>query len=138
MSKERDEMIATLKELVVPVLKEGGFKGSFPHFRRLCANKIDLLTFQFDRWGGGFLVEVAACQPEGVTHSWGEKVVPGKVTAWDVNQRLRLGSKGEGDPWFRYDQKGIFAWGNPYKKAACELLPFIHKQAEEYWANWKP
>src|SRR5947208_777433 len=32
MSDDRDKMIETLKEYVVPVLRERGFKGSFPHF----------------------------------------------------------------------------------------------------------
>jgi len=32
MSAEREKMIQTLKEHVVPVLKARGFKGSFPHF----------------------------------------------------------------------------------------------------------
>jgi len=49
MSDERDRMIETLKEYVVPVLRERGFKGSFPHFRRPTATAIHLLTFQFDK-----------------------------------------------------------------------------------------
>jgi hypothetical protein len=65
MSAERDQMIATLKEYVLPVLKARGYKGSFPHFRRPTDFAIHLLNFQFDKWGGGFVVEIASCPVEG-------------------------------------------------------------------------
>ena len=99
----RDNMISILKKTVVPELRQKGFKGSFPHYRRINEIKIDLMTFQFDRYGGGFVIEVGVCSPEGVTHNWGERVLPNKVTAHDLphNNRLRLkNSEGE---WFRYD-----------------------------------
>lgn len=59
----RDKMIAALQELVIPVLRQGGFVGRFPHFRRVRSECMDLLTFQFDKWGGGFVVEVGTLQP---------------------------------------------------------------------------
>lgn len=93
MSSERNKMISKLKEIVVPELRDREFKGSFPHFRKISKEKIELLTFQFDRYGEGFVVEVGVCSPEGFTHSWGEKVPPHKVTAHDVNNRLRLNEK---------------------------------------------
>ena len=92
MSAEREKMIATLKEHLLPVLKDRGFKGSFPHFRRPTDTAIHLLTFQFDKWGGGFAVEIASCPVEGVTMHWGEHIPPAKVSAHDVTHRLRLGS----------------------------------------------
>lgn len=47
---KNDSMIAALKAVFVPVLRERGFKGSFPHFRRIRPDRIDLLTVQFDKW----------------------------------------------------------------------------------------
>ncbi|MEW6303461.1 MAG: DUF4304 domain-containing protein [Verrucomicrobiota bacterium] len=100
-------MIETLKEHVVPVLRERGFKGLFPHFRRPTERAIHLLTFQFGKWGGGFAVEIAACPPVGVTVHWGEHIPPAKVKAWDVARRHRLGAAGEkSDHWFRYEKRG--------------------------------
>jgi hypothetical protein len=50
MSAEREKMIVALyREHVVPVLRERGFLGSFPHFRRPTAASIHLLTFQLTR-----------------------------------------------------------------------------------------
>ena len=136
MSAERETMIAAIKVHVVPVLKARGFKGSFPHFRRATANGIHLLTFQFDKWGGGFVVEVASCPADGVTMHRGEQIPPAKVTAHHVNQRLRLGASGDqSDHWFRYDRRGLVLFGDPYERAAREVLPYLDTQAESYWSE---
>lgn len=130
MSSDRDKMISELKKIVVPELRNRGFKGSFPHFRRISEDKIDLMTFQFDRYGGGFVVEVGVCSPEGFTHSWGEKVPPNKVTAHDLNNRLRL-NKNDGQ-WFRYDVENESE--NIYEDVAKEVLNHLF-EAGEYWEN---
>jgi uncharacterized protein DUF4304 len=59
MSESRDKMIDALRRVIVPTLRNMGFTGSFPHFRRIRETRIDLLTFQFNRSGGSFVVEVA-------------------------------------------------------------------------------
>jgi hypothetical protein len=136
MSAERDKMIVKLKEKVVPVLKARGFKGSFPHFRRVTEKGIHLLSFQFDKWGGGFVVEVAACPPAGISMHWGEQVSPEKVTSQHVNvsKRLRLGaSDAKSDYWFRYDGGGIFNRSDLFEKAANEVLTYLDGQAEDWW-----
>ncbi len=60
-SEQRKNMDLAIKHIVVPILREQRFKGSFPHFRRKNENNIDLITFQFNRWGGSFVVELAKC-----------------------------------------------------------------------------
>jgi hypothetical protein len=100
----RVNMIKALKKGVIPYLREYGFKGSFPHFRRRNEENIDLITFQFNRYGGSFVVELTTCPKEGVTMSWGEEVPPNKVTAHDVNDRYRLKEdKDEYETWFDYE-----------------------------------
>lgn len=49
-------MDTALKQIVIPILREQGFKGSLPHFRRVNENKIALITFQFNRWGSHLLL----------------------------------------------------------------------------------
>lgn len=73
----RQHMDDALKKYLVPALRERGFKGSHPHFRRLLKDRIDLSTVQFDKNGGGFVVEISRCEVEGVTTHWG-KHVPAK------------------------------------------------------------
>jgi Domain of unknown function (DUF4304) len=51
-SNEREMMNNALKKVAIPFLREQGFKGSLPHFRRKSETNIDLITFQFNRWGG--------------------------------------------------------------------------------------
>ena len=52
-------MVNALKIKIVPELRSQGFTDSYPHFRRFTDEKIDLLTIQFNKWGGSFLVEVS-------------------------------------------------------------------------------
>ena len=138
MSESRDQMIAALREIVVPVLRDMSFRGSFPHFRRLRDTQIDLLTFQFSRWGGEFLIEVAFCQPGGFTTAWGKHVPAAKVSANDIHpaQRLRLGTHTPEprDCWFRFEPEraGI------YSDTALEVLPWLRGQAEQFWVTHQP
>ena len=60
MGNSRDQMIAALREIVVPVLRDMGFRGSFLHFRRFRDTRIDLLTFQFNRYGGSLVASTSA------------------------------------------------------------------------------
>ncbi|WP_144512273.1 DUF4304 domain-containing protein [Bacillus sp. FJAT-22090] len=91
---------------------------------------MDLITFQFDRYGGGFVIEVAVCSPDGFTHYWGEKVPLNKATAHDLHpeNRLRL-NDGE---WFRYDIENDD--GNIYENVANKVLMHLF-MAEEYWKD---
>lgn len=132
---------AALHEVAIPALRRRGFRGSFPHFRRPSEFRIDLLTFQFFSSGGSFVVEVAQCGPNGVSHSW-KDVPPTKVTAWDVGKRLRLGSDfsvGAGDHWFVYGKRN-YEDGHQevkppahYRWIAEEVRRLIDTQAEPYW-----
>ena len=138
MSAERDRMIETLKEYVIPVLRKKGFKGSFPHFRRPTDAAIQLLTFQFDKWGGSFVIEITVCPPKGFTTHWGKFIPPTEIRAWDINKRFRLGASDENSDghWFKYGKRGLFSLGDPYEKAALEILPFLD-EAESWWKQAK-
>ncbi|MEC4168752.1 MULTISPECIES: DUF4304 domain-containing protein [unclassified Pseudomonas] len=132
---EREKIDAALKEHVVPVLRSMGFKGSFPHFRRNTGQQIDLLTFQFDKHGGGFVIEVAVSPTEGVTLHWGEQIPAAKVVATHLhpNKRIRLGAAMEGDHWFRYDNKGTRT--TRFEDTAREVLPYLSAEATDHWAK---
>jgi len=129
-------MVKALNGIVVTRLRERGFQGSFPHFRRIGEKKIDLLTFQFDRHGGGFVIEISKCPPDGITTPWGEHLSPKKVRAWDMHpsDRLRLQpSPGSGtSDWFRYDK--FSRQGEVFEKTARETLPFLDT-AEKFWST---
>ena len=86
----RREMGAALASTVVPALRATGFKGALRHFgRRREGTPIDLLTFQFDKRGGRFVIELARCAPNGVTTPWGQHIGASKVTVHDLHPTKR-------------------------------------------------
>ena len=134
MSDERDKMSAALKAVVIPRLREGGFTGSFPDFRRSRADYLDLFTFQFDRHGGGFIIELGQCAAGGFTTHWGKHIPAGKVRAWDLppKQRARIQPQpGSGtDSWFRYDSPAA-----SFSRIAESVLPFL-EQADKMFEEF--
>jgi len=83
----REAVEKELKAIVVTALRASGFKGSFPHFRRPLPERIDLLTFQFDRHGGGFVLpnkrrgSAASTAPRPVGGGWREAPELGETNA---------------------------------------------------------
>jgi hypothetical protein len=121
---------AALRERFIPALRSRAFKGPFPHFRRALTDRIDLLTVQFDKWGGGFVIEIGRCPPNGVKTAWGKEIAPEKVTAHDLHPsaRHRIGSSapGEEGKWFRYD-------GGTSPVAVAEAAVSALKEADDWW-----
>ena len=105
---------------------------------------MDLLTFQFSRSGGKFVVELSQCGPDGYTTRWGEHIAPGEVTAHHLDRRQRLGG-GLGfrppDHWYVYDFEN---YDPPMASSAAQLeedcrvaaagvLKDYDRQAEAWW-----
>lgn len=132
-SNERKKMDTALKQVVIPILREQGFKGSLPHFRRVNENNIDLITFQFTKWGGSFFIELATCPKEGTTMDWGEKISPNKVTAHHMDERFRLGAKSLEDDviWFSYENA---ITEEDYTKVAENVFKLLIK-SDDSWIS---
>jgi hypothetical protein len=124
-SNERKKMDIALKKVVIPVLRKQGFKGSLPHLRRTNENNIDLITFQYSRWGGSFVVELAISPIEGVTLYWGEQIPPNKVNAHHINKRFRLGAKSENYDgiWFNFEDAIL---DEDFEQVATNVLEFLN------------
>jgi uncharacterized protein DUF4304 len=132
----KKEMEKALAEIVIPVLRQIGFKGSFPHFRRFTNDRINLLTFQFDRHGGGFVIEIVNAKLEDFTTSWGKKIEQKKLIAHNFYKRKRIQSNintpnSLTEDWFRYDGEesstpSIYA-------TVCKDVLSKFSIAEEYW-----
>ena len=127
----RDEMNKALRSRLLPALRLRGFRGSLPHFRRVGPEAIDLLTVQFDRHGGGFIVEIARCELHGTTTHWGKHIPPSEVSAHNLHpdRRHRLGSPGPGQDghWFRFDD------GSRAESVAEDLVARL-AEADSWWA----
>jgi len=130
---KRQEIDKALKEIVVPFLREKGFKGSMPHFRRQQSDRINLLTFQHSLYDTKFVIEIANCPVDGVTTSWKKQIPKNKVTAHDLGFRMRLGSeKHNSDYWFDYGKKSLFS--NTFNKIAKEIIE-LWNEAENWWSK---
>ena len=104
---DREAMKIELKRIVQPQLRGAGVSGLFPHFRRIGPETTDLLSFQFDWNGGGFVIEIARCPPDRSVTAWGAHIAPTKAAAFDVHPkfRKRIQPKAGGGTysWFRFD-----------------------------------
>jgi hypothetical protein len=127
MSESRDRMIEALRSVVIPTLRDMRFTGSFPHFRRIHATQIDLLSFQFNRWGGSFVVEVAFCEVTGWTDRLGRHVPPQQVRVHDITPK-------QADHWFRFEPES----DSVYTDTALKALSLLRSQAEDFWHTHEP
>ena len=143
MNEERKEMDRALKEAFIPELRNRGFKGSMPHFRRILKDRVDYLTIQFNSAGGGFVVEIAKSGPNGIESGFGSELSVQKLSVQYFGKRLRLGSKPEEgirDHWFEFGRKSYEGPGpiQPYEHylgVAKSVVPFLDAQAEAWWNN---
>ena len=131
-------MIKSLKEIVIPELRNRNFKGSFPHFRKTKNGKTNLLTFQFDRNGGGFIIELANWNKSEFKTHWGKIISLNKLTAHDLNERQRiypfvLTEQNGTDSWFRYGKPKSDEIYNKLSEKVIERIPIM----EQYWTENK-
>lgn len=125
-------MDQAIKEITIPFLRQEGFKGSYPHFRRVTDDRINLLTFQFSMSASRFVVEIANCPLTGITMSWGLHVPPAKCTAHDMFERHRLGRINHSrDYWFVFDQTQPT---NIYEARAKEIIS-LWDEAQKWWQD---
>jgi hypothetical protein len=129
--EKREQVDKALREIMVPFLREKGFKGSMPHFRRFQSDRINLLTFQHSLYDTKFVVEIANCPLEGITTSWDKVIEPSKCTTHHMGYRFRIGSLTHNtDYWFDYGKVTLF--GDTYEKVVKEIIE-LWFEAENWW-----
>ena len=96
-------MLSALRRKVIPGLREAGFTGTFPHFRRYNGDSIDLITFQTNKYGGSFLIELSAGFPYGSEKNYRlfGSMTEKTLNVYATNIRYRLPGT-FGGPWFYY------------------------------------
>ncbi len=98
----RQIMLNALKKHTFPVLMAQGFTGNHPNFRRKLENCIELISFQTNKWGGSFTIEVSAVFPnsENKNYSLYDGVTEETFGVEATNRRYRLPGMFNG--WFYY------------------------------------
>jgi hypothetical protein len=134
MTESRDQMNLALNEIVIPSLREMGFKGSFPHFHRSSGNHVDLLKFQFRLSGGSFVVEMSFADSERKNVYIDKDVSTSKLRVDQTTIRFRLGASSPGaDHWFDFEKTGFFSRKPNYSGIAQQVVSLVHSQGEEWW-----
>ena len=96
-------MINNLNQIFVPALRERGFKGSIPHFRRNFDDRIELLSIMFDKNGGAFLLEISTVF---LNQSFTNLILKDetellKINTFSTNYRYRI-KRDNKNIWFYY------------------------------------
>ncbi len=138
---ESDNMRAQLKRDVLPYLRSLGFKGSLPHLRRIHDQGIDLLCFQFNKWGEPELVleygYTGRFESWSFTYGNSRTITEKNVVVWDLDLEYRgrlnprnINAENEySDYWFSYaDQR--------YSECARAILD-CYPIAEKWFRNMK-
>jgi len=139
----REIMLAALKQRTFPLLKEQGFSGMYPNFRRKLDNCIELISFQTNKWGGSFTIEVSAVFPGSVDPNYTlyEGVTEDTFGVEATNKRYRL--PGMYDGWFYYRDIyrkrtpffGSIYYDVPEKDATTFIPPKGYKPVQKFDQN---
>ncbi len=134
MVDTRTEMNNALKEIVVPVLRKIGFKGTFPHFYRERNQHVDLLSFQFNLNGGSFVAELSFAEPSRKNVYIYKETSANKLRVSQTSKRLRLGAlDSDTDNWFSFDSVGILKRRPKYREIASQVVRLVELQAISWW-----
>lgn len=123
-------MLSTLKENTFSMLAEQGFIGKYPNFRRKLDDCIELISFQTNKYGGSFTIEVSAVFPNAKSKNYQlyEGITEDTFGVEATNHRYRL--PGMFDGWFYYRdvyRKRTLFFGNIYydvpEKEADSFIP---------------
>ena len=133
LADKRRLMISFLQNIVVPEIKKNGFFGTFPHFRKKEIGVLGFVSFQFNRYGGSFVVEVGKAKDQDLG-TIGQGRPFEKLDSADTKFRKRINPQGiTGDYWFSYEQ---FINDAEFKQLA-ESVVVILPQVDEFLQNGK-
>ena len=112
MSREGELLRRAFKRHLVPRLTSLGFAGKSSNFQRLTATAQDLLSIQYWKYGGSFILEFGRRERGPLLTAWGE-IVPEEaldVAYLPISDRARLQERTEVSPeifgGFRFDGFG--------------------------------
>ena len=118
-------MKTALKKTVVPELRANGFKGSFPHFKRISGPKTHFLSFQFFSKSQNFYIVVANVSDvdSALVKAW--NIPPEKANALHLYEQFRLSFQPRGQEWQYWAE--LIRTRNPdiFDSIALNVIPWI-------------
>ena len=134
---DRETMERALRDSCVPVLREAGFKGSFPDFYRETEGFVALVNFQFYSSGGGLCVNLSYADPDRRNIYFRPEAEARKLRVSQTTDHRRLGAPSQGgDRWFSF---GATSYGEFRGKPVSvqELVETVNSlltsEAESWW-----
>ena len=124
----RKMMQKALKSFIIPEIRKLGFSGSYPHFRRKNGIKLEFISFQFNRYGGSFIIESGKTTKENLPE-FAQALPFEKLNVGFTAKRMRLGATEGVDPWYHYEG---FKNESDFDDLAKTLQPKI-SQIEEFF-----
>ena len=130
-----DRMREELNRLVVPRLRELGFVGRLPSFRRQKdAEQCEALEIQFNKYGGSFAVNLKLVEPS-------EDFMVTRFDELKVLRSQRLGTRKKRmkrrfdmDHWFRF-LRGFIFYRQAYDQAARSFLRLIDDEMDAIYTD---
>jgi Domain of unknown function (DUF4304) len=140
MSAHREQMLAALKERLVPFLREKGFVGSFPHFRRELKGRIDFLDVQFAREGGRFCLNIGQTGPDGLKDPAWPDLTLAETTTGHLQHRSRVHWGFFLKQWFdfgprSYDRPKPVKLPAHYEGIAARAVRALEKDGERWFGK---
>lgn len=135
---DRKTMEAALKEHCIPVLRDRGFKGSFPHFYRDTDNHISLVNFQFWSAGGSFCVNLGYADPQRKNVFFEPDTEVKSLKVMQTSGQCRLGATDGGDKWFHFGKTSYEEFRDTpsmVDEIALACSQFLALEAEVWWQN---
>ena len=134
---DRAAIEQALKKHCVPVLREAGFRGSFPDFYRDTEGFVALVNFQFYSSGGSFCVNLSYADPPRTNISFRPETPVRQLKVSQARERKRLGAA-QGDRWFSFGPTSYGEFrGEPLQTA--ELVAIVNRllvaEAEPWWQS---
>jgi Domain of unknown function (DUF4304) len=138
MNEKRRAMDEALKKVSVPLLRDRGFKGAFPHLYREVGSHVDLLMFQFRLDGSSFVVEISYADPDRRNVSFRPETTVKKLQVPATRDRYRLGFKGrtvvDGE-WLQLDHGLLTTQARHFNRLALRVNELVLEEAEPWWQS---
>lgn len=132
-----DRMREELTRVAVPRLRELGFVGKLPSFRRIKAEgQHEALDIQFNKYGGSFAVNLKIIEPS-------DDFMSRRFDELNVLRSQRLGTrkkrmkqKFDMDHWFKF-LRGFIFYRRAYDQAAHSFLRLIDDEMDAIYADMR-
>ena len=140
MSEHREHMTHALKRTLLPMLREKGFAGSFPNFRRKLDDRIDFLNVQFGREGGRFCLNIGQTGPQGLQDPAWPDLALTETTVGHLRHRSRVHRGFLYKQWFdfgprSYDPPKAVKPSSYYEAIATRAAQAFEKDGERWFSK---